>query len=165
VTGGWATAPGMRTFVFITPTAVEATTPDRKQMISVSPLVVEAKEAAWRALGFDTILTHAPDSTVNETLSSELAGQLMQAFKEVVPEALKARPRMMALPDQEMMMTMGQAGGNFSTIRLTPSAPGADGAIALEAKIGLGHGPTRDLTGMAPASLTAPPAAAIPQNE
>ena len=152
VTGGWSTAPGMRTFMVMTPSieAAKGTTtqtasdgsqfdlPNAKVTFNTS--AIEIPETMLAQLGLDQLTADGNDSSVQSVLAAEDAKALLDVLNSPPDGVRVARGRINTADGISATMSMtgvgdsigpDQPAGSEYTIGLTPNLTGDPSAINL----------------------------------
>lgn len=138
ITGGWSITPGKRTFLLTTP-AIQSVDGDTKQ-VEIHSTVFEVPEGALAELGMDQLKTDGRHSSMQNTLSTSSANELITALKTVEGTILSS-PGISTLNGRETRILIGNQDATRTNasygIDLTPNitADGASVDLSINAEI------------------------------
>ena len=126
VTGGHCLEDGSHEFAVITPKWLESPKGSKQVEIEVELLNLDA--AGLTAAGLDTLVT--PDRKSEQNAEVWTPEEVARTMKEVDPEALRSKPRVIVSPGSPARITVGGDGGVQFELDLSATET-ADGGFEL----------------------------------
>ena len=126
VTGGHRLEDGSHEFAVITPKWLEI--PEGSKQVEIEVELLNLDAAGLTAAGLDTLVT--PDRKSEQNAEVWTPEEVARTMKDVDPEALRSKPRVIVSPGSPARMTVGQEGGVRFELDLSATET-ADGGFEL----------------------------------
>jgi type II secretory pathway component GspD/PulD (secretin) len=128
VTGGWQTAPGRLTFVFVTPETTPAGT------VVLRSSFYEVPEALWRELGLSEFRSESKTSKLNSVIGGPEANAFIAALKQTDGVKLLSSPIVGVIDGQSGSISVSGAKEGDLSVELLPKIVSAEEGLDLDVR-------------------------------
>ncbi len=142
LTGGWTISPGRRAFVLLSP-AVDASNPDAPQ-VAVQPMLFDAPEEQWKALGLGVNPTEDGGETPKKCLSNQEVKELVERLQATAKVDLLSAPTLSTLSGRQAQLFIGgeesPSSISFDLVPTVTEGMGVDLSFQMEVQASPGPG-------------------------